>query len=151
MAFLVLLIPLIISYSIVMFNRFFIQSNHYSNIIDVLTSGRLDKWIIYLRPWCKKLSTILLGVGVCYNFPTEFSSHSWFIGGMSRIGILGLFALMYFIFLIISKNKSGCYKFKYFPIMILLLVCLVEDISFNTFYFIPFILAMCNPSKASNK
>ncbi len=138
-----LLSPVVLIYLIKMFDRFFVEHNYYANIIDTLTTGRLDKWIIYLTPFVSSIPSILFGVGICYKYPTMYSSHSIYVGYLSRMGIWGFILLSCFVYLIIRNQIKHKAKFKYLPLIILAIICCAEDISFNTFYFIPFILACC--------
>ncbi|MBQ3502579.1 MAG: hypothetical protein IJA72_02840, partial [Clostridia bacterium] len=65
-------------------------------------------------------------------------------GYLSRLGIFGFVMLGYFVYLIIQNQINVKEKFKYLPLIILMLICFAEDISYNTFYFIPFILSVCS-------
>ena len=133
--------PFILYYGLVMFNRFF-GDKSYSNIIDIITTGRLEKWLIYLNPWPKSLISILFGLGLSFDYNTVFSSHSLYVGYISKMGIIGLVSILTFIYFIVFNKNTSNHKLKYLPIMIMFLVCIVEDISYNTFNFIPFILAI---------
>ncbi|MBQ8522410.1 MAG: hypothetical protein IJ458_01955 [Clostridia bacterium] len=125
-----------------MFERFVTNKDGYTNIFDIATTGRLDKWLIYLTPWIKHFYSIPFGLGLGFNYNTPYSSHSFYIGYISKIGIVGFILLSIFIYLIVfHKNKSNL-KFKYLPILIMFLICLVEDVSHNTFNFIPFIISI---------
>ena len=136
--------PAILYYGMTMFNRFFVQHDYYKNILNIITTGRLDIWNIYLTPWLKSIRSVLLGVGISYKYPTVYSSHSLYIGYLSRLGIFGFVMLGYFVYLIIQNQINVKEKFKYLPLIILMLICFAEDISYNTFYFIPFILSVCS-------
>ena len=76
--------PFLIYYLLMMFDRFFVN-DEYSNIIDIVTTGRLEKWKIYLTPWYQNFKSIVLGLGLSYNFNTKFSSHSFYFGYLSKI------------------------------------------------------------------
>ena len=133
--------PFMVYYGMIMFKRFFIDAV-YSNVIDTLTTGRLDKWLIYLKPWSKHFYSVLFGLGLGFDFCTPYSSHSWYVGYLAKLGVVGLVALIGFIYLIaFNKNKSNL-KFKYLPIIIVVLICFAEDLTFNTFNFVPFILPL---------
>lgn len=132
--------PLILYYGIIMGQRFFIN-HQYPNIIDTLTTGRLEKWLIYLKPWSKHLYSILFGLGLGFDFNTPYSSHSFYVGYLAKLGIVGLTLLLGFMYIILFKNKTKI-KLKYFPIIIVLLICVVEDMSYNTFNFVPFIIGL---------
>ncbi|MBQ7880287.1 MAG: hypothetical protein IJ358_00370 [Clostridia bacterium] len=123
-----------------MFERFFGDTS-YSNIIDRLTTGRLDKWIIYIKPWAKNLYSILFGLGFGYDYNTIFSSHSFYVGYLSKMGIIGFAILLLFVYSTVLRKNNGNFKLKYLPIILILLICIVEDLSYNTFNFIPFALA----------
>ena len=133
-----------------MFDRFFINGE-YSNIIDILTTGRLDKWKIYITPWKNSLRTIFFGVGLSFDYGTVFSSHSLYLGYLSRLGICGLLMITLFVYVCIFKDHHQN-KLNYLPILIVLLICMVEDMSYNTINFIPFIMSaiLTIPSFKSN-
>ena len=137
---LIILSPFILYYGVIMFERFFGDTS-YSNIIDRLTTGRLDKWIIYIKPWAKNLYSILFGLGFGYDYNTIFSSHSFYVGYLSKMGIIGFAILLLFVYSTVLRKNNGNFKLKYLPIILILLICIVEDLSYNTFNFIPFALA----------
>ena len=120
--------------------RFFAH-NEYSNLFDILTTGRLNKWLIYLKPWAKHFYSILFGLGLGYNYNTVYSSHSFYVGYLSKLGIVGVLVVLYFIYLIIFNKNDSNFKLKYLGVLLLLLIFCVEDLSYNTFNFIPFIIA----------
>ena len=124
-----------------MAERFFGDTS-YSNIFDTITTGRLDKWLIYIKPWCKYFYSIMFGLGLGFDFNTQYSSHSLYIGYLSKLGILGFVALCGFIYLIVFSHNKSRLKLKYLPFIILALICLAEDLSFNTFNFVPFLLPL---------
>lgn len=135
----VVLSPILLYYGVIMFDRFF-GDKSYTNIIDTITTGRLDKWLIYLKPWYKKWYYIIFGLGLCHNYNTEYSSHSFYVGYISRLGIVGLLAIIGFVIFIVRQNSNKL-KFKYLPLIIIAVICLAEDISYNTFNFIPMVIA----------
>jgi len=141
--------PLVLYYGLIMLDRFLVNPE-YNNIVDILTTGRLEKWLIYLKPWCKNIFSIIFGLGLTYDYGTPNSSHSFYIGYLSRLGIVGLVALCWYIYLIVFNKNVSKIKFKYFPIIIVLIICLAEDLSFNTFNFIPFVIA-CVPMMMQDK
>lgn len=138
---LLVLSPFILYYGSVMFVRFF-GDKSYSNIVDVITTGRLEKWLLYIKPWCKNIISIFMGLGLGYNYNTVYSSHSLYVGYMSKLGIVGLIIIIYFVYLVALRKSKSTLQLKLFPLLLILLICMVEDISYNTFNFIPFILAL---------
>lgn len=145
----VVISPLVLYYGVIMIERFLVNPE-YNNIVDILTTGRLEKWLIYLKPWCKNILSIIFGLGLTYDYGTPNSSHSFYVGYLSRLGIVGLVALCGFIYLIVFRKNESKTKFKYFSVIIILIICLAEDLSFNTFNFIPFIIA-CVPMMCGHK
>lgn len=141
--------PFILHYGVVMFERFFADTS-YSNIVDTVSTGRLEKWKLYLAPWSKHWYSIIFGLGIGFDYSTPYSSHSIYVGYLSKLGIVGLATVAMFIKLIISNNGNKC-KLKYFPIIILLTICIAEDLSFNTFNFVPFIIGLLPTSLPDNK
>lgn len=133
--------PFIIYYGSIMFVRFF-GDKSYSNIVDIITTGRLEKWTLYIKPWAKNIVSILFGLGLSYNYNTIYSSHSLYVGYLSKLGIVGLLTIICFIWIIAFRKNKSTLKLKLFPLFLILLICIVEDISYNTFNFIPFILSL---------
>ncbi len=133
--------PLLLIYGIKMFDRLFGGFGDVG-IIGSITTDRQNKWPIYLKPWLKNIRTILLGLGITFNYNTVFSSHSFYVGYLSKLGFVGLIALFIFMYVIIFDNKPIKLKLKNLPILVLLLIFLVEDLSYNTFNFIPFIIGI---------
>lgn len=133
--------PFVLYYGGIMMDRFFADKS-YSNIVDTITTGRLDKWLIYLRPWSKYLYSIIFGLGICFDYNTPWSSHSLYVGYLSRLGIVGIVVLGVFIYSIIFKNQTSKLSLRYLPIIIVAIICLAEDMSHNTFNFVPFIMAL---------
>lgn len=137
-----ILSPIILIYFSTILTRFtaFFRD---SGILDMLTNGRYGFWKLYLKPFTKNILTILFGVGVCYNFNTEYSSHSMYVSLISRLGIIGALLIVGFIVVSIKHKQNKKFNFmNYFPLMLMLLIFVVEDISFNTHNTIPFILSM---------
>ena len=138
---LLLLSPFILYYLIIMLERF-LGDGTYSNVFDIITTGRLDKWLIYLKPWAKHFYSVVFGLGLCFDYNTVYSSHSLFVGYLSKMGIVGIVSILAFVYLIVfNKNKCN-FKLKYLPIIMALLICFVEDMSYNTFVFVPFIIGI---------
>ena len=133
--------PMILYYGLIMIDRFFGDAT-YANIIDNITTGRLEKWLMYLKPWCKNFWSVICGLGLSFNYNTSNSSHSLFVGYLSRLGIIGFVVLLVFVYAIVLRHNQSKLKFKHFPFVILCIICLAEDLSFNTFNFIPFIVAI---------
>ena len=144
----VVLSPIVLSYGLIMFKRFFVN-NEYTNIVNIITTGRLEKWLIYLKPYSKKLYSIIFGLGLGFDFNTEYSSHNFYVGYLTKLGVVGLLAILGFIYLILfNKNKNNL-KLKYLPILVIMLIGIVEDFSFNTFNFVPAVIAFISTYKSS--
>lgn len=144
------LCPFLLYYGSIMFERFF-SDNGYSNMFDIITTGRLDKWKLYIKPWAKHFYSIVFGLGLGVDFNTPYSSHSFYIGYLSKMGIIGIAAIVAFVYFIVFEKNKIKLKLKYLPVILLLLICLAEDMSFNTFNFVPVIISFMLFNQDNNK
>lgn len=131
--------PILIHYGLIMWARLFEQASS-TSLIESITTGRVDKWWIYLKPYIKSGWKILFGLGFGFDFNTIYSSHSFYVGYLCKMGVVGLIALIVFTIKILYAYKPQL-KLYCFPIITIALVGIVEDLSYNTFNFIPVIIA----------
>jgi len=138
----VLVSPILIIYVSTILKRFTSFFTH-SSFLDVITTGRYKYWKLYLKSFSKNIFTILFGVGACHNFNTEYSSHSLYVSLLSRLGVIGSLLILLFVIKTINHKKKSKFNFmNFFPLLLMILIFVVEDITFNTHNSIPFIISM---------
>ncbi len=108
--------------------------NSGDEIINTITTGRLDVWKGYIKFLLDNPLVILFGSGFSATTIGVYSTHNMYLGLIYQIGIVGTALLCTVVFLVIKNATKGTnFKFNLaivVPILCILLIGMIEDFIF---------------------
>lgn len=137
----IILSPILIKYAKIILGRFDYNSSG-AEMVNSVTTGRLDVWKSYISKWSSSPLYILFGCGITAPNINNLTTHNFIISILYKFGIIGFTILIVSIIYILKHTKLTKNIFYYIPLFALFLNCLSEDLACSLYTCLPLLIAM---------
>lgn len=124
-----------------------------SDILDVISTGRLTIWKMNLKTWTNDVFSILFGLGASYVYPVAHA-HSSYLDFLFRYGVVGIIPLVVGLIYVFKKiSKKPVYKIENFiPLLVVLMMMFIENFNGeNAILIVIAVLAVYEDEKKAEK
>lgn len=125
-----------------------------SDLLDVISTGRLSIWRRSIKIWINDVRSILFGLGASYVYPNWPHPHNSYLDFLFRYGVIGLIPLIVGLVYVFKKiSKKPVYKIENFiPLLVVLMMMFIENFHCgNVVLLVIAVLAVYHDEKKTEK